>query len=709
MSSRIFQPETALSPARKNVFASLALCVLVFMVYANTFDASWHFDDVINITDNASVHLTEFNWTNLKKSFFLPNGKLFRPAANLSFALNYYVGGLDVFGYHLVNTILHAMAAVLLFLFIHRTLHLPLIREKIREHAYGISLLAAALWAINPVQSQAVTYIVQRMAAMAALFSLASLYFYARARLSRDGGALFYGLSVACFLLALASKENTILIPVIAFLYDVILIQGESPGAWVRRNRRLCLVMCVLFAALFIGYLLALEKGGLTAFLAGFDKRAYGPLERLMTQPRVLLFYLGLLLYPDPGRLCVNHDFTVSRGLLDPLSTLPAMVIVAAAVLGALIFSRKRPLISFCLLFFFINHAVESSFLPLEMVFEHRNYLPSMLLFLPPALGLAHLLFHSPLSRTVRTLIAAAIVLFLVGQGHATFLRNFSWKTEESLWVDCIEKYPQLWRPYVNLGKYYSDTNRPLEAIRQYEKALGKRTANDKRENFFYKTYYNLGVEHFRLGHETEALGYFRKALEIYDGDPKLLNNLGALFFVQGKRAQAETLLRRALRRKPRYRPALTNLGGLLLERGDVKEALVLLQRALKTNPRNRAILLRTSLAYRLRGRHGRALMYAKKALSGRKPRFQDMLFLAETYEAAGLTRRARGILDRALLQGSPEGLRHFMDGLGNPQPPQVLFPHRAFTLKRLARACRHRGERFLEAARYAEKKGAGL
>ncbi|RLB31833.1 MAG: hypothetical protein DRH11_12695, partial [Deltaproteobacteria bacterium] len=156
-----FSPEEGISECRKRVFAIAALFILILIIYSNTFRASWHFDDEHTIMINPRLHLEDLSWKNIKNTFYSKDyqpEKLYRPVACLSFALNYYLGKLNVLGYHLVNLAIHFITSVFLFLFIYQVLRLPSLGDKYLGNSYFIALLSSVLWAINPVQVQAVTY-----------------------------------------------------------------------------------------------------------------------------------------------------------------------------------------------------------------------------------------------------------------------------------------------------------------------------------------------------------------------------------------------------------------------------------------------------------------------------------------------------------------------------------------------------------------------
>ena len=226
------ESEAHLSSYRKNVFAIATIFIIILAIYSNTFHASWHFDDEPSILDRKAIHLTEITWPQIKKTFFNDEGNLYRPAACLSLALNYYFGKDNVFGYHLVNISIHVLASIFLFLFIYHTLNLAILKARYGPNSYFIALLATVLWATNPIQTQAVTYIVQRMASMAGMFYVMSMYFYLKGRTSRQR-LLTISHYFFCFvaaILAFGSKENAAMLPISIFLFDLFLIQGLTKG-----------------------------------------------------------------------------------------------------------------------------------------------------------------------------------------------------------------------------------------------------------------------------------------------------------------------------------------------------------------------------------------------------------------------------------------------------------------------------------------------
>jgi hypothetical protein len=500
-------PETSLTGCRKNLFAFAALLLMVLITYSNTFHASWHFDDENNILKNKPLHLTELNIQNIKKTFFADwngSGKLYRPVACLSFALNYYFGKTNVFGYHLVNLLIHLLTSFFLYLFIQNTLNLPSIKAKYGPNSYFIALLATLLFAINPIQTQAVTYIVQRMTSMAGMFYIMAIYLYLKGRTSAR-----YSIRAACYILcfasgvlAVGSKENAAMLPITILLFDLFLIQGVS-----KKNVKRCFFL-FLFTMLICLCLALLLKGpsifNVQDLPSRYLNRGFSLGERLLTEPRVILFYISLLLYPMPNRLCLEHDITISTGLITPVSTIISIMAIVLMFCLACAWARKRPLISFCVLFFLMNHLIEASVFPLELIFEHRNYLPSMLFFVPIAILLSKGIDFFSNRRCFQALLISFVVLVLIGWGHSTYVRNMIWENDGTLFFDCVQKYPDLARPHHNLGVYYGKLNMYQNAIDEYLISLTKENRNNLMARNW--TFYNLGSIYQKMGKDKKAL-----------------------------------------------------------------------------------------------------------------------------------------------------------------------------------------------------------
>ena len=354
----------SLSKWRPSLFAAGLLFFILAVIYANSFDCSWHFDDYVNIVENAGVQIKTLSWQDIGKSLYgiAGGGRWQRPVSYFTFAVNYYFDGLNVFWYHVVNFFIHYVTSVFLFLFIYNTIKLPILEGRYERNAYSIALLATLFWAINPVEVMAVTYIVQRMASMVAMFYIMAMYFYLKGRRAdRTWKCVgFFVLTAFCAILSLGSKENAAMLPVSLFLFDLFLIQGVTIEH-IKKNWAVCLFALVLVPAIGLMYY------DFSTITGSYDEfRPFTMWERVLTQPRVIIFYISLLLYPITSRMMLIHDMEISKSLFDPWTTIAAVIVLLLILAAAVLISRKRPLISYCIIFFFVNHLIEGSFISLE-------------------------------------------------------------------------------------------------------------------------------------------------------------------------------------------------------------------------------------------------------------------------------------------------------------------------------------------------------
>ena len=373
------------------------LSLLILTCYSSTFNAAWHLDDLPNIVNNAPLHLEHLSIKSLKQTLTAspvnPGEQLYRPLPCLSFALNWFMGRDNPIGYHAVNLSVHLTTAFFLFMTIRLLLVTPAVKKKDPIlNSHFIALLATLLWALNPVQTQAVTYIVQRMAAMAAMFTIIGLYFYLKARMSYGQERwIWFIFTFMAFCCALLSKENAVLFPFSVLMIEYIFFRA---GTFSDQIKTIFSVKNLLIGlgvvAILCGLILLLTGNPID--LSRYPERPFSIWQRLISQPRVVMLYLSLLLYPAPWRLSFEHNMLVSTSLFQPWTTLPGIAALSVIAAFGIVAVKRYPLIALAILFFLLNHMVESTILPLELVFEHRNYLPSLFLFLPAAFYVVKLL-----------------------------------------------------------------------------------------------------------------------------------------------------------------------------------------------------------------------------------------------------------------------------------------------------------------------------
>lgn len=642
--------------------ALLLLAGLVLPIYANSLDAAWHFDDKPNILENAGLHIEDLTPSSLWQTFFANQGqtpaRLFRPLPCLTLALNWYWGGDDPFGYHLVNLLLHLATAWVLYLTCRQLLDgLDGERQGIGQgRSHSIALLAAALWAVNPVQTQAVTYIVQRMAQMAALFYLLSLLFFVLARrASRPRRRWVWGAAAfGCFLAGLGCKENVVLLPFALVLVEWVFFRGGRLE-WLGRPWFWAAVLGTALAML-AAVLLLTHGDPLQVVREGYAVRPYSMGQRLLTQPRVVLGYLSQLLYPLPGRLSIEHDVVVSTGLWQPWTTLPAMgALCLLAALGVR-YAGRLPLASLAILFFLLNHAVESSLLPLELVFEHRNYLPSFFLFLPLAYGISRLLaWMRGRQRLGHAAAAAALALVIVGLGLGTRTRNLAWATEASLWGDAALKAPNHHRPLMNLavdlawrpGATPADRARALALL---ERARGRAMTRRFQEAEIVA---NMAGVYAQSGNMEKAVERYREALAIAPHFLKARHDLARNLLAAGRLEESEHEARRLVREAPHSAAYLNLHGRVLLWGQKPREALELFRRAWDQGDRSAGLMQGMGIALTRLGALANGAWFFGLSAEAAPDDMTPLLLLMENRMLGGREAAAAG-LARTLAQKWP-------------------------------------------------------
>lgn len=395
----------AVGPLLVAVSVSLALAG----IYSAGLRGAFFFDDVPNILAVEAIQLTSLSLQTLG-DVWASNiaGPLGRPVAQLTFGLNYYLSGLDPFFFKLTNLVIHAASGALLFLV---ALRLFASSESLpgRRKPFLAAVVLAALWLLHPIQLLPVLHVVQRMTSLSAFFLLAALLCHLRGRTSRGWrGVAWLCLAWGMFWpLSFLSKETGLLFPLFVLAWELIIRRAETGG--LDRFARVYSTSAAVGLALMAAYMLS----PLAEWLwTGYEQRNFSLTERVLTEGRVLWFYIGLILFPRLEAFGLFHDdIPVSVTFLVPWTTLPALIgLVALAWLAW--WSRKRiPLVSLGLAWFFIGHAMESTVLPLEIAHEHRNYLPSFgILLAVVALLMRGIALTGPLKTTSVTLLVVMLV-----------------------------------------------------------------------------------------------------------------------------------------------------------------------------------------------------------------------------------------------------------------------------------------------------------
>ena len=632
---------------QRHLFAVVAIVLATASIYARTLDAPFAFDDARHILLNTAIRVTALDVEQLVRAGFeSPNAS--RPLANASFAVNYYYGGHGVRGYHVVNTVIHAAAAVFAYLLAFATIRLARRRDPAGAEgaeaasAWLPALFAGLVFAVHPVQTQAVTYVVQRMTSLSAALTLLALLSYVAGRMSSGGWKrlAWWLLGLVSWALALAAKQIAVPLPFVVLLYEWYFFRDLS-WRWLARNAAVVAGAGVVLAAvalLFLGF----DPGETLA--RGYAERDFTAGERVLTQLRVVVLYLGLLVLPLPSRLNLLHPVSTSTSLLDPATTLVCLLLLVGLLLLAIRLSRRHRLLSFCMLWFFAFLVIESSVVPLEMIYEHRLYLP-MFGF---ALGLSTLLFEALAARRVLAVAIATASVLLLALG--AYQRNVAWLDPVTLWSDVLMKNPQSERGFNNRGTVFEQRGQHELALRDFTRAIA--LVPDDPEY-----YSNRGSAYRKLGRHEEALADYGRAIEIRPELALAYNNRGNVHRDLGHNEHAGEDYTEAIRLDPGFVVAYVNRGYVRREQSDHEAALADFTAAIERVPD-------LASAHFARGltRHGLG------RLEGAESDYTTAIALtpdlAEAYLNRGMLREQRGefraaVRDyEALLQRRPDHLR---------------------------------------------------
>lgn len=653
------------------------LAVFLVLCYLNTFNVSWQLDDKLNITANPRVQISDLQPETLYKVAFgdVQSSKLFyRPVSNLSLAVNWYFGQSDVTGYHVVNISIHILTAFFLYLTVLALFRTPNLAGRYTGSEHFIALLAAVLWAANPIQTQAVTYIVQRMASMAALFYVMGVYLYIKARISRltKHRVLFYAGVFLAFLLAVGSKENALMLPAALFLVELVFFRDLSdPGT----RKWLLWSGCALVVAVFAtGVMLFMSDGFITRLQNGYESRAFTLFERLLTQPRIILFYLSQIFYPIADRLSIDHDIAVSTGIFKPWTTLPAILAILCAVAAAFRLMILYPLVSFAVLFFFLNHVIESSIIPLEMVFEHRNYLPSLFLFVPVAAGIKWAVdYYKREKRSMAVVIIGFVTIIVMLLGTGTYVRNMAWSTPQTLWQDTMEKAPGRARPHTNLGQgYYGKIGDYDKAIELYKKAmhLNHDKHPDKVKALSLKNIANTYI--IRDDNYNEAIKILNRAIDIDPGDLDAHFDLHLSLIHAGRLDEALEQNDYLVSEQPQSEKILNSRAMIHLKKNQPEKALPFLIKAIEKAPNNEYTLISLGRAKSMTGNYKAAEKFLWR-IPDRSPRKTAALLLQiENSLRAGDKANAEKYAEKLLNHKNPQTIR---EKLLEAQEPGPMWP----------------------------------
>lgn len=624
------------------------ITLVAVLLYCQTFAYPFHFDDFSSIVENPYIR----NLGDL--SFFLKGvelrGNWFRTLPTLSFAINYHFHRLEVFGYHLINLILHVGSGILVYFISKCLFDLGLRKGRnlpndemgffTRYGTYFFSLFVALLFIAHPLQTNTVTYIVERNEGMASFFYLLGLFLFIKESFSRGWSkAIYLCATGVIFLFAVLSKEIGFTLPIVLILFDLLFVcQGKEA---IKKRVKIYGAVGLPLAA----YVLFFLRGGLYTLLFR-QTHLWTPWENLLTQANVLIQYSRLLFLPWPGWMNIDHDVRVSKSLFE-FPTFLSMAAVLFLLLLAIYLVRRKRLISFGIFSFFIILAPSSSVIPLwDTMVEYRLYLPVFSFGLILAVmvdSLYRFLSRRYSERLGRRIVIVSTIGVLVLYSLFTVQRNWVFREDITLWEDAVRKSPDKARVHLALGMTLHKLNRLEEARDVLKAALGKYPKNS------LLVYYGLGQVYRDLGDDEKAIFHFEKYLRESPDDQQAYNELGSIYLRTGSLEKALSSFQKALGIDPDYAPAHASLGDLYTRKGMLDDAIAQYKKAVRTDPGLTKTRIRLGEAYLKKGMPEEAFAQMKEAMAADPGQTDAYASLGAVYLQEGRLEEAFGLLTRAL------------------------------------------------------------
>lgn len=441
----------------RNWFALLAFVVIVVSVFSLGISGDFFFDDIPNIIQNVRIRIDHFNLDGfIYAALSFHDGHGERALPMLSFAIDYWrAGGIDPFTFKVTNLFIHVLTSLIMLGFIRQLL---LAVHWNAKHAMWGALIIGLAWAIHPMQVSSVLYIVQRMQSMEVMFMLLALWSYLLMRQDQLAGGRGRGhgvLALVAWLLALASKEDAIIFPIFTLIIELIIFRFQATQKAVERGLKQSYTLFVILFILVYFFVIIPRYGCLDT--CGRDFTSF---ERVLTQARVLMMYIGQILWPVPDAFVFTYDtYTISRSLWQPWTTIISILAIISLLVWAFRWRVKRPLFAFGVFFFFVGHFVSSNVIPLELVFEHRNYLPllGIILAVTDLFLMLRQQYFSNNKYVFFTVPSLVLILFAV----STTVQSYTWGDPIRLVQKMVRLEPdsrRAWMQYT--GMYYQLYNR---------------------------------------------------------------------------------------------------------------------------------------------------------------------------------------------------------------------------------------------------------
>ncbi len=576
------------------ILHTFAILLLGIVIYSNSLNVPFTFDDKPNIVNNLAIKNFDLllDAAQAKADLLEPRLKpqmVSRIVGYATFALNYHLHGLSVFGYHLVNIIIHLANALLVYclinlIFSSGTTETPSNTKRDDEKSRSlIALFSALLFVSHPVNTQAVTYIVQRFTSLATFFYLLAIIGYIKSRLNNKKGALFI-ISILSAVLAMKTKEFSFTLPFVLVLIEFMFFSDKI-------SNRVVNLFPFALSALIIPFSLIV-----TSMVAGNPINSssieFGSTtditrwEYFLTQLTVIVFYLKLLLPPVIQNL--DYDYPVFHSLFTPEVFLSALLLGFLLAVGIYLrrgaikdvwYAKYTRLISFGILWFFITISAESSIIRIkDLIFEHRLYLPSIGLFIA-AISLLAMLRQSLIIKdmALHKVIVPSTLFIIFIFSFSTFSRNFDWQEEIRLWKDTVLKSPNKPRARNNLALAYYDNGFFDEALNENKVSLTLKSDPG--------IHVNIGNIYLKQNLIEEGIKEFGKAIAIKSDSEKAYNGLCKSNYLLKRYPEALRACETAVRLKPDYAEAYNLMGMIYFDQSELEAALKMFNLSISLKP----------------------------------------------------------------------------------------------------------------------------
>lgn len=579
------------------------IVVMGSLAYSNSFSVPFQFDDEVHIL-NREIFQNPGHYLKLSSWFDINN----RPLAGFTFSLNYVVHHKNVWGYHLVNLLIHLLSAMILFLFT-RTL-ITRFLQKDYNYPNWFPLLIALFFVVHPVQTQAVTYIIQRMSSMAGLFFLLAVWLYLLGRLAwidrhkKMEAALLLVSSGLAGVLGILSKQSAATFPLALMLIELLFIRNQKgklcrPAIWTLAIFIIC------------GISAYLVKFGLPADTRELSRTAY-----LATQMKVIPRYFQMMLIPVG--LSIDHGVKMASGFFD-IWVLAGMIFLLGVFVLAVFQIRKNRLVSFGLFWIFISLLVESSILPIrDAMFDQRMYLA--------VAGFAWAVFGGLLpwlkSRYPKQLIPVLISILILFSG-VTLARNHKWQSRVAIWEEVTDHYPDYFRGWLALGKMYKeDEARNLsKMIVAFERASQINPDDDE-------VWTDLGYCYLKANQQDQAARCYEHLLDAQKIEDRKQARvvLGSFYLSRKNYIQASKLYQELLKELPDDVDAYLGLADIRMAQNDFDGAKALLEEQLVRQPYQADLLFGLGRIYFYHNERTLAGQYLGRSLEQNPNRLEAML-----------------------------------------------------------------------------------